>query len=475
MKISRRSVVLLSLLYITLIAAWGWRLHPGFISENVPIEDPEDLQTKIATYLGLSRKDTTLPALIRLVHLPPDHLHYLADWVDLDPLTQLKQLTVQQSQVSALGPEWEQALFQTWLNHKTPINLIEAHQLIAAATERLSAPVCQDGLESLAQRALAQGDASEAVTIYGRATELPGSTWETLLQLTTACRSARNTAPALRAISAWINRHQHSDLIATLEQARDLQLSLMLESNLTSEALSLQLSHLTGAPPYSEKALDRAYLAARRAHQGSRLLQVLERHLQTFSEYKLTSLQLTKEADIHPDYIRWLSSQAAIADDELPRSVTFDYFERLASTRSSAALPRLCALATTVPMKTKLEALLKRSLEIPETQMTVLELAQSEGVAAKVVSEKLRGSPRNRELHFCHSLAAASKQKHGSASLIWQDFLRRFPDDVAGKKRLIQAYIHEQQPQHALRIYKEMPGHALNTEDHAQWNLLRQL
>jgi TolA-binding protein len=474
MKISGRSATLLILLYLTLIAAWGWRLSPSY-PENVPVEDPEDLQTKVASYLALAPKDTTLPALIRLVHLPKDHLHYLADWVDQDPLKQLKQLTVQKSSISELGPEWEQALFQTWLNHKTPLNLTEAHQLIAAAAERLSAPVCQDGLERLAQRALAQGDPAEAVTIFGRATELPGATWETLLQLISACRSARNTTPALRALSMWIKRHQHSDLIATLEQARDLQLSMMLESHQTSEALSLQLSHLTGAPPYSERALDRAYLAARHAHQGTRLLQVLERHVQTFPEHKLSLVQLSKKADVHPDYIRWITSQAAIADEELPRSIAFDYLERLAATRNAHALPRLCALATSVPMKTKLGHILKRSLDQPETQTAVLELAQSDSVARRVVSEKLHLSPQNRELHFSNALAAASKQKHGSASMIWQDFLRRFPKDVAAQKRLIQAYLHEQQPQQALRIYKEISSDALSPEDHEQWKLLLQL
>jgi hypothetical protein len=473
MKVTRRSAGLLLLLYAALAGVWVWRLAPATVA--LPVQEDVDTQAKIAAYLAKAPKDTAMPALIRLVRMPEDQLQALSAWVDQPPLAQVRQLTVQPAPVAKLGPEWGEALLQTLLVHSRPMNLMEAHLMIAASGDRLRDEARQEFLETLARRALAQGDAADAATILGRACELPTATWETVQQLCLACRSTRHPAPALHALTTWINRRSASPNDPTLEQARDLELELMLDTGLTAEALSLQLSHLTGQAPYPERALDRAFLAARRAHQGSRFLAILERHLQTFPEHALPAAKLAASSPVNADYLRWLSAHAAICDEEQPGSTAFAGYLRLAAARMPTALNRLCALATTAPMKAEAEQALATALVQADTQLTVLQLAQTDPLAKKVLAAGLRAAPGDRALHYAATLAATVSQTRGSTAILWQDFLRRFPHDVAALRRLIQAHVDDRQPSLALRAYAALPVKSLTDDDRRQQELLRQL
>ncbi|MBB5036884.1 hypothetical protein [Prosthecobacter dejongeii] len=475
MKATRRSAGLLLLLYTALVAVWVLRLAPPS-NKNVVAEEStsQERQEKIAAYLAKAPKDTAMPALMRLMRLPEDQLQALSDWVNLPAISQVRQLTVQQAPISKLGPEWGEALLQTLLGHARPMNLMEAHLMIAASGDRLRDEARLEALQALARKALAQGDSADATTILGRACELPSANWETLQTLAQACRRGNHPAPALKALQIWIQRNVDGPDSA-LEEARDLELSLMLDADLTAEALSLQLSHLTGKAPYPERALDRTFLAARRAHQGSRFLPILERHLQSFPEHVVEASKLAFQSQVNADYLRWLSAHAAICDDEQPGAFAFQSYLRLAAARVPHALPRLCALATTSALKAQAEQALALALERPEMQLTFLQLAQTDAIAKKVLATKLRLSPHNRELHFTATLAAVTHQNNASTAILWQEFLHRFPGDISGQRRLIQAYIQEGQPALALRAYAAIPTKALTEEDQRQQEILRQL
>lgn len=475
MKPTPLTTGLLLLLYFGLAGVWTWRLYPG--KPPAPDSTRQEQQERVAGFLARAPKDTAMGALMRLVKLPDDQIQALAGWIDLPALEQVRQLTVQQGAVAALGPEWGEALLQTWLARGPAVNLEEAHLMVAAAGQRLSESGKHDALEQLARLALRQGETGDAVIILGRASELPGASWDTLQQLTAACRAARYTAPALKAVTAWISRHSQSpsktdDL---LEEARDLELSLMLEAGNTAEALSLQLSRLTGAAPYETHALDRAWLAARGAHLGSRFLPALERHLATFPEHALSVAQLAAQKDIPVEYLRWLSCHASICDEEQPAALAFTSYLRLAAGRVPAALPRLCALAGSPTMQALAGNALNAVLDRAEMQTAVLKLAQEAPLARRIVETRLRQAPQSRSLHYAATLAAAAASKTGSTTILWLEFLRRFPNDVSGQRRLIQAYIQEQQPGLALKAYAAIPARELTVEDRQQQELLRQM
>src|SRR5690606_37718062 len=98
-------------------------------------------------YLAKTPEGNVTPALMGLVSLPDEQLQALSEWVDLPPLTQIRQLTVQEGRVAALGPEWGEFLLDTWLAHDRPADLIEVHLMIAAAGDRLSDEARRAALE----------------------------------------------------------------------------------------------------------------------------------------------------------------------------------------------------------------------------------------------------------------------------------------------------------------------------------------
>lgn len=480
LKPTPRTAGLLLLLYMTLAGVWVWRLapRPAPPSDDLRVEQQE----RIAAFLAKAPKDTAMPALMRLARMPDADVQVLDSWLDLPPLEQVRQLTVQKGEVARLGPDWAHALMQTWLAHGPVVNLDEAHLMIAAAGERLSDSARHESLQQLARLALRHGESDDAVTILGRACELPGASWDTLLQLTAACRAAHRPAPALKAISLWIQRGSTSRSGATdelLEEARDLELALMLEAGNIDEALSLQLSRLTAAAPYPARDLDRAWLAARQAHQGSRFLPALERHLATYPEQRLSLTELAGQKEIPVEYLRWLGCHAAICDEEQPVGLALTSYLRLAAGRVAAALPRVCVLAVkaTPALQKQAAEMLSLALDRAEMQTTVLNLAQEDAVARRIVETRLRQAPQNQALQYAATLAAATAalRKNTSVSLLWLDFLRRFPEDLSGRRRLIQAYIQDQQPALALKAYTGIPSRDLTAEDRQQQDLLRQM
>lgn len=475
MKFTLQNAFLLLLLYAVLAGAWAWRFMepPAPISEE--LQARQAMQEKLAAWLAVAPRDTALPALMSLVKMPDEEIQILADWLKLSPISQARELTVQQAPITRLGPEWNAALLQTWLIHAPPVDLLEVHLMIAAADGRLTDAQKHDALEELAHRAQSQGDLADAVTILGRTSELPTATWDTLKHLVMAARTARNTPPALLALSLWIKRHTDDAADAILKEAKDLEFTLMLEADRADEALSQQLAELTGGAHDFEHVLDRAWVAARQTHQSFRLLPHLEKYLQSFPEHSLSEQKLSLQTDLSPIYLRWLICYASICDEEQPKTVAFAAFQRLARARVPLALPRLCALATTPTLVTELEKILAAALNQPELQRTVLQLAQSNDQARKVLSERLRQAPRERDLHYAATLAAAQAQKEASTAVLWQDFLRRFPHDSSAHRRLIQAHLQDHQPAMALRAYGELPEADLTHEDRQQIEMIRQL
>lgn len=477
----RRSAPLLLALYAALFSLWTWRLavphkSPASEADDARVAEVQKARESVAAYLAKAPQGTALPAMIQLVRMPDATALALAAWVAETPIRQLRQITVQQTAVSDLGREWREALLQTWLAHQKPVHLEDAHAIIAAAGDRIPDLARIEALQTLARRAQAQGDLPVAVTILSRACDIPAAPWETVAHLGTVCRNLRHPSPALRALKLWMQRHPQDSYAEEREDACNLELSLLLDAGQMAEAASLQFSRLTGSAPYPAASLERAFLAARQARQGSLLLPALERQLQTYPEHAIPPHQLAGKKDVSPDYRRWITCYASICDAEQPAPVAFAACLRLAALRDAAALPRLCALARNQAMEAEAGAALNWALDQPDTQKAVLQLAQTSPLARSALLERLRREPANRPLHFAAASAAATaaSQTHTSAQP-WQDYLRRFPDDHAARRRLAQAYVQDHQHAMALRTYDSFPPDALTAEDRHQQELLKHL
>ncbi len=225
-----------------------------------------------------------------------------------------------------------------------------------------------------------------------------------------------------------------------------------------------------------EGTLSRALVCARSTRQCVRVLPWIEKHLATFPENRLPWTGLTGKADVDPGYRRWLQEQAAILDAELPAAKSFDALLRLAATGERHALPRVCALAGGAGRVADCEAFLTCALDQPNLRSSVLEVAQTDATARRVVAAVLRRTPPDHALHFAAALAEAAAAKSPSAAtLVWQTYLRRFPNDAPAHRRLIQTYLESRQPSLALRVYDDMSPKALTDEDRRQKAMLRQL
>lgn len=457
-KPGRRQTLLLVGLYAALAAAWTWRLsplpvaagpHAATARENDAAQQHQARLSATAAWLARAPKHTAMPALMRLACLPEGDVHALAAWIRQPPLTQLRQLTVQTSPVAALGREWNEALLYTWLGHHPQVSLLDAHLMVAAAGDRLTDNTRLEVLSAMAAEAILRNESATAANILARACELPGATWEMQKQLAAAGRSARQFPPVLRALGLWISHEKDPE---RLQEALDIELSLMLDADLPAEAFSLQMSRLTGSAPFSERDLDRAWVAAQQAHQGLRFLPVLEKHLATFPEHSLNLESLKSRTTVSPDYLRWLTCHTAICDVEQPAALAYQGYLRMAVLRSAVALPRLSALACSPQAETEVESLFREAMMDSTRRKETLKLAlvpPGDRLAGRTMSSLLRLRPDDRNLHFDvtqETIASVGhRQQSSPASLLWQEFLQRFPGDSEAEAALAKARLIERQ------------------------------
>lgn len=471
----RQNAVLLIFVYAALAGAWAWRLQQA---PKQPKEDAQRMKnlTTVAAYLSKAPSEVIQPILSSLAMVSDAQLAKLKEWTQETPDQQLMQLTMEEQRLLGQGGVRD-ALLLAWLGHEKNSSSVESYLLIAAAGEFLDEDVKVYALETLAARAQRSGDAEGAITILERAGTLPKASWKTLLQLLDVCRASRKPTVALHSITEWIDRHPADETTPWLEEARDLEVSFMLQTGRAAEAFSGQLDLLRAAPQdhLPERTLDRARVCAQAANQSTRLLPWIERHLTHFNEDKLDWHALMKHAEIHPDYRRWLLQAASIAEVELPASRALDFCLRLAACGERGAITRVCALAAPAGRVRECEDFLACAADLPALRITVLEAAQQHEVARRVLMEKLRQRPQDRDLHYGAALAEAANKPGSTATVIWQSFLRRFPNDLSAQRRLLQSHMEANQPAMALRVLDAMNPASLTDEDRKQGMILRQL
>lgn len=441
----RKQLLLLAGLYAALAAVWTWKLAPraesasqGQAEEKAQQEHQARL-SQAAAWLAKAPRHSAMPALLQLMQMPEADVRELAGWIRQPPMSQIRQLTVQASPLASLGREWNEALLYTWLGHHPQVSMQEAHLMVAASGDRLSSETRLDILSAMATEAMLRGESHAAVEILARACELPGTTWEMQKQLAAAGRSARQFPPVLRSLGLWLAREPAPE---EQQAARDLELSLMLDADLAAEAFALQMSRLTGKAPFAERDLDRAWVAARQAHQEMRFIPVLEKHLATFPEAAMPVEALKKHTGVSPDYVRWLTCHTAICESLYPASAAYSGYLRLAALRVPAALPRLCGLATGPQAEKEVEALLREALTDAARRQQVLTLAMTPphcALARQALAAELRARPADRDLHFAATRQTALLKRHTPDPLLWQEFLQRFPGDAEAQAELAQS------------------------------------
>ena len=475
---SRRRAFIATVLLLAMAGAWAWRLtRPAPVPVATAMDEARRLEQLklVAAYLAKAPKQVVGPILAGLPHVSDERLAVLHEWVQDTPDQQLRELTVLDG--LPLDQKAREALLISWLGQENLPPPLESHLMIAAAGNHVGDDMKLYALQTLARRADKAGQPRAAITILDRALKLPNATWETVTALVAAGRNGGDLGSACAAVGAWAHRPKAEDGDPDVEAARDLEVALLLESNRAHDALGTQLEALKSAPggivPFS--VLERAFQCAQAAHEEALLLPYLERCLARFPEHRLDWRELLTAKAVTPDYRRWLSRLTGIAEMHWPAGRVFEWCRRLAACGEAAALPRLCAAAEAVRNDAECREFLLAAAEHAELLPAILDAARQYRFVKRCVDSILRAHPDHRDLHFAASLADAAASEAGTAAVTWMSFLRQFPEDEAGLRRLAQCHLINRQHAMALRALERIGADRRNDEDRQYLTVLRQM
>jgi hypothetical protein len=466
--------LLLSLLYIALAAAWAWRLRPAPVVEDLRTPRIE----RLTTYLIKVPRETAQPILMSIAFLADDRLAQADHWLGLSPMQQLRELTVRDSPMLHNSGSLRDALLLGWLGQDDKgISHAEAHLMIAASGDRFDDIMRLYAYETLATRARSQNDLETAMDILERAIDTPGAKWHLTRTYIQIARERNQPSAALTSVSEWLKTKGKNATADELEEARELQTHYLLRLHRSEEALSIHLDHLSHTQPQDpgfQTTLNHALMSARTCGQPTQVLPWIEKLLSTYPEHKLPPDKLLTHTETNPEYSHWLREYAALADGALPQHSALDACLRLVASGEPSALARICTLAEESKRSTQAIEFLSKALAHPALSPTLHTLAQSTPLARRVVTEALHQEPKKRDLHFSATLAEAAA-KPGSASSLWQAYLKRFPSDTAAARRLILSHLAARQPDRALRVFEDLDPKLLTEADRRQRDLLNQL
>ncbi|WP_395743256.1 tetratricopeptide repeat protein [Prosthecobacter sp.] len=465
MSRSSRQVFLLVFSYATLAAAWGWRLHAN---DGSPHKTSllDTTRTALATSLAQAPKHLQQAAIFQLAMLPDPELQALDVWQKAVPEQRLRQLTVQQGPLHTPCPLNTALLFVELTRPGAPM-IDDSRLLVSAAGDRLEESHKIEALELLASQALKTQELNLAVEIHERACEFPAATWQNVLNLTEAARTARRPAAALHVVNKWLGASPPRLDAAQHEAALDLQTTLLLEGARHAEASRVALDALRAlkpADPIPERLMQRALLATRAAGESAELLPWIERRLRSCADHQRSLHSLASEKPVEPAYRRWLDEGACIADLNHQTSIACELFFRLAAIGETRVLARLHALATQIGRGRELTDLLARLQDRHSPVQLAQALADGDAPAAArpLLTPHLQASPDDRSAWYLLTQIDIALRGSPSAPMLWEGFLKRFPGDLPASQNLVRMQIAAAQYPQALRTLQSIPAGQLD-------------
>ncbi|MEZ5388157.1 MAG: hypothetical protein R3F13_21840 [Prosthecobacter sp.] len=466
MSRNSRQALLLIFSCTALAVAWGWRLHS---EDPRPRNDDsllESTRAEIAARLSKSPEHLQQAAVFQLTMLPDHEVRALHEWLDDTPEERLRQLTVQQGPVSAPCPLNVALVFAEIARVDAPA-VEDVRHLVSASGDRLEEPHKLALLNVLARKADENHESSLAVEIRQRVCESSAATWNDVVALADAAQVARRPAAALKTVNVWLDPSSTRLDPARRDDALDLQMNLLLQGTRYAEASRIVLDELRSlglAEAIPVRLLERALLATRAAGESAELLPWIERHLRTFADHKISVEDIAAGKPLSVDYLRWLDESASIADSQHHGSIACDDYLRLAAAGEIRVLARLHALALQTGRGQEFAGLLVAL----QKRFSVLELAAAlvEGdapaPARSLLTVHLKNAPKNRAAWRLLTEIDVRVRGESSASILWLEFLKRFPDDVPAMRHLAQLQVERSQLPQALRTLQQIPGENLD-------------
>lgn len=462
MSRSSRQASLLIFSYTMLAVAWGWRLLAN--SPAPPKENPllSTTRTAIASSFAHVPNHLQLPAVFQLALLPDSEVEALHTWLKAAPEQRLRQLTVQQGPLHTPCPLNTALLFVELTRADAPL-IDDSRLLVSASGDRIEEPYKIEALELLASQAMATHERTLAIEIHERVCDSPAATWKNVLNLTEAARTARRPAAALRVVNEWLGATPPRLNDADREAALDLQSTLLLEGTRYAEASRVALDSLRALKPADAippRLMQRALHATRAAGESAELLPWIELQLRTCPDHQRSLKELAAAAAIDPEYRRWLNEGASIADLNHQTSIACELYFRLAAIGETNVLARLHALATQIGRGKELTEVLA-SLH---GRFSTLQLAQAltdgdaPAAARTLLATHLQSSHDDRAGWRLLTQLDIMLRGESSAPMLWEGFLKRFPDDAPALQHLARLQVSAAQPSQALRTLQSIPS-----------------
>ena len=461
MSLSFRQALLLIFSYSMLAIAWGWRLCAN--EETLPKVDPSLATTRIALASSLVHAPQHLQqaAVFQLALLPDPEVQALQAWQKLVPEQRVRQLTVQQGPLHTPCPLNTALLFVELTRADAPL-IDDSRLFISAAGDRIVETDKIEALELLASQAIRTDELSLAVAIHERVCEFPAATWQNVMNLTETARTARRPAAALRVVNDWLAAAHPRLNEAQCEDARDLQISLLLEGARYAEASRVALDALRALKPTATlppRLMQRALLATRAAGESAELLPWIELQLRSCADHQRSLQDLALGKAIDAEYRRWLNEGASIADLNHQTSIACEMFFRLAAIGETRVLARLHTLATQIGRGKELAVLLaslQGRFSIPQMAQALSD-GDAPAAARALLAPHLQSSPDDRAGWRLLTQIDIMLRGEPAASILWEGFLKRFPDDVPALQQLAQLQIAAAQFPQALRTLQSVP------------------
>lgn len=462
---------MLVLLYAALAGAWGWRLQA---SKQPPVD--ETLQ---ATRVEVVKRIAKLPprrlnpALFQLGMLPEGEVKNLARWLEEPSTPRLRQLTVQKGPMTDAGPLIA-ALILAEVQRSDAPALDEMRLLVSAAGDRLEEPVKMEVLGLLAHQASETGDLHLATDIWLRITESPAATWSEVEELVEAARAARRPAAALKVVKAWLDDAKGHLTSGQLPKAQDMQMQLLIEGGRVAEASRIARDALRALPAKSavpEIMLERALRASTAAAESGELLPWIERRLREHPEHACTWEQLAVGRETSASYRHWLWHAASISDLQSLHGTACDLFFRVAAIGDLKCLGRLHALAVQTGRSKDFSTLVTSLQNRPQEALGLIDLARAleAGGAAEagrdLLAAHLKTQPKDRDAAFAMTEIDEASRGPGSSMILWDGFLRKFPEDATALRRLAALQTADGQHLPALRSMQRIATENLAEAD----------
>lgn len=336
---------------------------------------------------------------------------------------------------------------------------LEAAEIVVGKSPQIPDAQRLEVFGLLATNALVASQPELGCELLCHATRSQASTWHTVKDMIAMARRAGQQSKAMESFRLWMQKHRTSLAPDERRETLATQYSLALEANLPGESLEACLVEFQSEPSItniSPDLMERTHHAAVLADRTREILPWIESYLSSFREATLATRELIDAAHSNT-YALWVKRAAEIADANGLGEKACAHHQRLFAMGDTSCLDRLLPLSEQLGHSEDTATLLQARAAKSKAGGYLLESARIAAAngkttqAAGMYEEWIKTHPVDRDAAF---ELACMTERHGALEAgigAFERFMRAFPGDVPGVKKLAKLRVQLGQPETALR------------------------